>query len=95
MHDSDKLVMRAAKDAFGRSFASDEKQRNVWRVFQAPVLEYCSETIFRETARTLCDERTTSPDDAEAKYARVIGSTISIVVDAIGIWFGFCHLLVS
>jgi E3 ubiquitin-protein ligase listerin len=86
MHDNDKLVMRTAKDAFGKSFASDEKQRNVWRVYQGPILEYCSEIIFQENVRTICDERTTSPDDAEAKYARVIGSTISTVVDAIGIF---------
>ena len=85
LYDNDKLVTRAAYDAFTNVFPSDDKQKNVWRVYQPSILEYCRDAILKESVRTLSDERTTSPDDAEAKYARVVSSAISVVTNILGI----------
>ena len=84
LYDNDKLVTRAARDSFSQVFPNEEKQQNVWKLCQSSILEYCRDAIFKESTRTLSDERTTSPDDAEAKYARVVGSAISVVTQTLG-----------
>ena len=84
LQDSDKLAARAARDAFQKVFSTEEKQNNVRRVYQQAIIEYCRDVVLKETARTMSDERTTSPDDAEAKYSRVIGTTMLTVADSIG-----------
>ena len=63
---------------------TDDKQKAVWRVYQQSVLEYCRDAILKESVRTLSDERTTSPDDAEAKYARVVGSALLTIASVLG-----------
>ena len=83
-YDSDKLVARASMEAFSSVFTSQDKQRNVWKIFQGQVLAYCKNAIFEETLWTLSDERTVSPDDAEAKYARVIGTSLFTLANALG-----------
>ena len=84
LNDNDKLVANAASAAFKQTFTSDEKQRNAWKVFQTPILAYCRDVLFHETIASLSDERTTSPDDAEAKYARVLGSALLAIGSTIG-----------
>jgi hypothetical protein len=83
LRDNDKTVSRAAYDAFSKVFSSADKQRGVWRAFQAPILEYCRDAILNETVQTLSDERTTTPDDAESKYARVIATALLTTANAI------------
>ena len=84
LYDSDKIVIRAAQDSFSRVFPSEEKQQNVWIVCQSSIIDFCCDALLKESTRTLSDERITSLDDAEAKYARVVGSTISVVTQALG-----------
>ena len=84
LQDNDKLAARAAQAAFQKVFPTDDKQKAVWRVYQRSILEYCREAILRENVRTLSDERTTSPDDAEAKYARVVSSALLTVTSLLG-----------
>lgn len=81
LYDNDRLVARAAQESFKQVFATPEKARNVWKVFQRPILEYIRDAVLRETVLTLSDERTVSPDDAEAKHARVLGTGISVLVN--------------
>lgn len=84
LYDNDKSVNRAANESFNRVFASEEKRRNVWRVYQTFILDYSRDVIVKETIGTLSDERTTSPDDASAKYSRVVGTAIMLVNNLLG-----------
>ena len=77
--DNDKSVSRSAQDALEKSFPTQEKQKAVWKLYQRSLLEYAEDTILHQTPQTLSDERTTSPDDAEAKHVRVVG-TASLVL---------------
>ncbi|MCJ1473647.1 hypothetical protein MMC13_002298 [Lambiella insularis] len=85
LHDNDKLVGRAAQEAFQNVFSIRSKQDNVWLIYRKAIFEYCRDAILREDVRTLSDERTTSPDVAEAKYARVIGTALLTVSSAVAI----------
>ena len=82
--DNDKLVSRASKEAFSNVFSGQDKQRTVWKVYQAQILTYCKDALFNETVQTLSDERITSLDDAEAKYARVIGTSLLTLANITG-----------
>jgi len=79
LYDNDKSVSRAANEAFQKIFISEEKRKNVWRLYQSSILEYAQDVIVKETANTLSDERTISPDDASAKYSRIVGAVIMMV----------------
>lgn len=84
LYDSDKSVSRAAQDSFKQVFSSEEKARNVWRVYQAAILEHTRDVILRETMYTLSDERITSPEDAAAKYARTVGAAVQMITRLLG-----------
>ncbi len=81
VHDADKTVMRSAQDALKLVFPTAEKQRDLSKVYQLPILEYCRDAILRETAQTLSDDRSTTPEDSDAKYARIIASSIRVITD--------------
>lgn len=80
-YDNDKTVSRAANESFNRVFSSEEKAKNVWRLYQVSILEYAGDVVVKETANTLSDERTTSSDDSSAKYSRVVGASITMVTN--------------
>lgn len=75
-YDNDRGVARAATDALHSVFNSREKMKSVWRVYQGALLEYSVNVLTGETVSSLSDERSVSPDDAEAKFTRVMASTI-------------------
>ena len=77
--DGDRAAARAASDAFSQVFPSPEKAYGLQKTFQQSILEYCREALLHETPQTLSDERTVSSDDAQATYARVLSTSISIV----------------
>lgn len=79
--DNDKSVSRAANESFKQVFSSEEKMENVWRLYQVSILEYARDVVVKETANTLSDERTTSPDDSSAKYSRVVGASLMMVTN--------------
>ncbi|EKG21184.1 Zinc finger RING-type protein [Macrophomina phaseolina MS6] len=79
LYDNDKSVSLAAQASFKSVFSSPEKMHNVRKAFQQQILEYCRNVIDKETPSTLSDERNTSSDDAEAKYSRVIASSIAVI----------------
>jgi [phosphatase 2A protein]-leucine-carboxy methyltransferase len=78
-YDNDRLARTAAEESFHKAFPSEEKRRGVYRVYTRAILEHVRDSALRESARTLSDERVTSPDDAEAKYARVVATGISLL----------------
>ncbi|KAL9576378.1 MAG: hypothetical protein Q9212_007149, partial [Teloschistes hypoglaucus] len=79
LFDGDKMVSRSAQSSFKEVFQSEEKINNVWTVYLVSILQYCSDAVFKETVYTLSDERTVSPDDAAAKYARVVAAAVLVV----------------
>ena len=79
-YDRDRAVSKAAKDGVTSFLDTDEKVVLFWKRCQAQILHYAQQAI-NETPQTLSDERTMSPDDIQAKYFRVIGSSISLVVN--------------
>lgn len=85
LYDNDKVVVRTARDSLARVFTSEEKLKSLWRIYQSSILEYAENVVSKETVFTLSDERTASPDDASAKYARAAGSAISMVANIIGL----------
>lgn len=76
--DKDKGVARAALAVSAHILDSDQKKAKFWIAFQGKLLEYANEAI-RETADSLSDERTTSKEDMEAKYYRVLGSSMAMI----------------
>ena len=84
LYDNDRSVSRAAQQSLKQVFPSEEKLLNLWRLYQASIIAYSLDTITKETVNTLSDERTTSPDDALAKHARVLATGILIVTHLIG-----------
>ncbi|KAL4866429.1 hypothetical protein BDV12DRAFT_172772 [Aspergillus spectabilis] len=76
VYDNDKPVHQAAVESFTRVFSTEEKRQSVWKVFQSSILDFVDDVILQQTPQTLSDERTVKPDDAEAKYARVVGTAI-------------------
>lgn len=84
LYDNDRAVTRDARESLKQVFTSEEKLKSLWRVYQSSIIEYAEDAVEKETFYTLSDERTTSPDDASSKYARVIGAAISMVATVIG-----------
>lgn len=84
LYDNDRSVIRNARESLKQVFTSEEKLNSLWRVYQSSIIEYAEDAVEKETVYTLSDERTTSPDDASSKYARVIGAAISMVATVIG-----------
>lgn len=80
-YDNDKSVSRAANESFKRVFSSEEKMKNVWRLYQVSILQYARDVVVKETRNTLSDERITSPDDSSAKYSRVAGASVMMVTN--------------
>lgn len=75
-YDSDKAVARSAQESIATSFPTDEKRRALWKVYKDTLVEYAQDAILVQTSHTLSDERSTRPDDAEAKFVRVVGTAM-------------------
>lgn len=85
-YDMDKSVKKAAQESFNNTFATEEKKRAIWHVYQLPIADYTRDVVVKETVHTLSDERTTSPDEASGKYARVTGCSIIVLTELLGKW---------
>lgn len=84
LYDPDTAVNRAALESYKQTFATEEKSKTVWRAYHGVIAEYTRDVVVKETEDTLSDPRTTSPDDATAKYARVVGCAVIILSRLIG-----------
>ncbi|PSN61357.1 hypothetical protein BS50DRAFT_504653 [Corynespora cassiicola Philippines] len=78
LYDGDRSVVEATQNSLRLVFTTPDKIQSIRRVYQLPILEYCRDAIDKESALTLSDERTVSPDDAAAKYSRVISACLSL-----------------
>ncbi|KAM5483810.1 hypothetical protein McanCB56680_002912 [Microsporum canis] len=76
LYENDKLVRKSAQESFNRAFPTEEKQQGIWTVYQSSILEFIVDAALQQTPLTLSDERTVRPDDAEAKYARVVATAL-------------------
>jgi hypothetical protein len=79
-YDRDRAVSRAAVDGITSFLDTDQKVTTFWKRCQIQVLDYAQEAI-NETPQTLSDERTMTAEDVQAKYFRVVGSSISLVLN--------------
>ncbi|KAK7552526.1 RING zinc finger protein-like protein [Phyllosticta citricarpa] len=79
LYDNDKSVALAAQASFKAVFSTPEKMHNLRKAFQQTILEYCRTVIDKESVNSLSDERNTSKDDAEAKYSRVVASSLAVI----------------
>ncbi|KAK0636805.1 hypothetical protein B0T17DRAFT_483366 [Bombardia bombarda] len=78
--DRDRAVSRAATDSLSALLTTEDKTAQFWRRCQIQILDYAIEAI-SETPDTLSDERSTTKEDIEAKYYRVVGSSLSLVLN--------------
>ncbi|KAK9769418.1 hypothetical protein SCAR479_13900 [Seiridium cardinale] len=78
--DRDRVVSRIASEGLSSFLTTPEKTTQFWKRCQPQILEYASDAVL-ETADTLSDERSTNTDDAEAKYYRVLGSSLALVLN--------------
>ncbi|KAL5117422.1 hypothetical protein ACEQ8H_004738 [Pleosporales sp. CAS-2024a] len=79
LYDGDRSVVEATQSSLRHVFNTAEKIQNLRKAYQQPILAYCREAIDKESATTLSDERSVTPDDAEAKYSRVISACIALL----------------
>ena len=78
-YDRDRTVAKAATDGIQSFMITEDRLVMFWRRYQVQILEYAQDAI-TETPHTLSDERTLSADDVQAKYFRVVGSSISLII---------------
>ncbi|KAG7138433.1 E3 ubiquitin-protein ligase listerin like [Verticillium longisporum] len=78
--DKDRAVANAASQGLSSLLTNIDKVLAFWKKCQHQILTYSAEAI-RETKDTLSDERSTTADDAEAKYFRVVNSSLSLVLE--------------
>ncbi|EEU41435.1 uncharacterized protein NECHADRAFT_46064 [Fusarium vanettenii 77-13-4] len=79
LYDRDRVVSRAASDGLTSFLSTPEKVLAFWNKCQAQILDFAIEAI-QETKDTLSDERSTTPEDSEAKYFRVVTASLSLVL---------------
>lgn len=77
--DADKAVARTATSGLSAFLNTEDKVALFWKKCQPPLLQYANEAI-TETPNTLSDARSVKPEDAEAKFHRVICAGFSLVV---------------
>lgn len=85
IYDNDRPVQRTALESFTKVFSTEEKRNNVWKIYQSSTLEFIDDVLLHQTPLTLSDERTVKRDDAESKYARVVGAALMLFNRIIGI----------
>ncbi|KHN98414.1 C3HC4 type (RING finger) zinc finger containing protein [Metarhizium album ARSEF 1941] len=79
LYDRDRMVVRAAHDGLSSFLTTPDRLRAFWVKCHPQILEFAIQAI-RETQATLSDERSTTAEDAEAKYFRVVTSSLSLVL---------------
>jgi hypothetical protein len=80
LYDRDRHIAKEASEYITHFLKTDDRVLSFWKRSQPQVLEYAQEA-FHETPQTLSDERTMSSDDVQAKYFRVIESSITLVTN--------------
>ncbi|KAK3352212.1 hypothetical protein B0T25DRAFT_500101 [Lasiosphaeria hispida] len=76
----DRAVSRAATEGLSSFLDTPEKETRFWVRCKTQILDYAREAI-QETPDTLSDERSSTKEDSEAKYYRVVGGSLSLVIN--------------
>ncbi|KAI9152149.1 E3 ubiquitin-protein ligase listerin [Paramyrothecium foliicola] len=79
VYDRDRVVARAASDGLASFLTTPEKATVFWRKCQSQILDFATEAI-QETEDSLSDERSTTKEDAVAKYFRVVAASLSLML---------------
>lgn len=79
LYDRDRVVSRAANHGLSSFLSTPEKTLGFWKKCHNQILDYAIDGI-QETQDTLSDERSTTKEDAEAKYFRVVTASLSLVL---------------
>ncbi|KFA64870.1 hypothetical protein S40285_02894 [Stachybotrys chlorohalonatus IBT 40285] len=79
LYDRDRVVARAASDGLSSFLNTPEKVNGFWKRCQAQIIDFAIGAI-QETQDSLSDERSTTKEDAEAKYYRVVTASLSLVL---------------
>lgn len=79
LYDRDRVVSRAANTGLSSFLNTPEKVLGFWKKCQNQILDFAIEGI-QETEETLSDERSTTKEDSEAKYFRVVTASLSLVL---------------
>jgi hypothetical protein len=81
IYDTDRAVALSAESSLEAVFPTDEKRQAIWKLFEGTLLDFVYTVVAVETVFSLSDERYISKDEAEAKYLRVIRSSLIIFVE--------------
>lgn len=95
LYDNDKLVVKAVQESIIRAFPTEEKRQGLWKVYQTSILEFLIDAILQQTALTLSDERTVSPDEAGAKHSRVVATALQLFNRLLGEFMNLCVVKVE
>lgn len=79
-YDRDRGVAKAANNGITSFLDTESRLSAFWKRCQLQILDFAQET-FDETPETLSDTRTVTADDAQEKYFRVVGSSVSLVLN--------------
>lgn len=78
LFDRDRAVARAANHGLTSFLNTPEKINAFWKKCHPQILDFAIEAI-QETQDSLSDERSTTKEDAEAKYYRVVHTSICLM----------------
>ena len=85
-YDNDRTVSKAARESLIKTFGL-EKLKKVCEAYHSDILGYCINIIEREQVYTLSSEaQGKNAEEAEAKFARVIGACISALRHILSQW---------
>ena len=85
LYDSDRQVSRAAVDSFQAVFDTDKKREIVYERYTGDIIKYISDVLLNETAASITDERFTSAEDSEGRWALVVGMCLTTLANLAGI----------
>ncbi|CAK7214601.1 hypothetical protein SBRCBS47491_002201 [Sporothrix bragantina] len=78
-YDRDRAVAKAAADGLASFLTTDDKTTMFWKRLQPQILEYATAAL-QETPTTLSDMRSSTQDEADLKYYRVLYSSVALVL---------------
>ncbi|KAK0726547.1 hypothetical protein B0T21DRAFT_350664 [Apiosordaria backusii] len=78
--DRDRRVSKAANDGLASFLQTKEKEVAFWQSVQTLALDF-ARTSLKETPASLSDERSTTKQDSDAKYYRVVGASVCLTLN--------------
>ncbi|CAN3377347.1 hypothetical protein DIURU_003407 [Diutina rugosa] len=80
LFDSDRLVSRQSLQNLEDAFQGDvSKIEKLWHIFGDQISNFCNTVVNVESSDSMSDKRYTKPEDAKAKYQRVVHSALSML----------------